>query len=195
MIEIGKAIVSLDVLAKEFVCDISACSGACCEEGDAGAPLENDELKILDSIYDTVKPYLRPEGIKSIEEQGKYIIDNDGDYVTPLVNNRECAYTVYESGIAKCGIEKAYYDKKVDWKKPISCALYPIRITEHSNFDAVNYDKQDICSTARSCGAKLKVPVYKFLKEPLQRKYGEEWYLELEEVAKHLPQLRAMKNQ
>lgn len=192
MVEIGKAIVSLDVFAKEFVCDIAACKGACCEEGDSGAPLDEEELAIIDDIYDIVAPYLPEAGLAAIAEQGKYIIDADGDYVTPLVNNRECVYTIYEEGIAKCGIEKAYFDKKIEWRKPISCHLYPIRINKYTDFDAVNYDKQDICSDARACGAKLKVPVYKFLKEPLTRKYGAEWYTELEDVVKHLPQIRAM---
>jgi len=192
MVEVGKAIISLDVFAKEFVCDLHACKGACCEEGDSGAPLEKEELEIIDDIYENVKPYLPESGIKAIEKQGKYIVDSDGDYVTPLVNKRECAYTIYEQGIAKCGIEKAYFDKKISWRKPISCHLYPIRIKQYADFDAVNYDKQDICSPARACGAKLKVPVYKFLKEPLIRKYGIEWYSEVEDIAKYLPQLKAM---
>ncbi len=192
MVEVGNTIISLDVFAKEFVCDIAACKGICCEEGDSGAPLEKEELEILGDIYETVKPYLPEAGIAAIEEQGKYIVDSDGDYVTPLVNNRECAYTVYENGIASCGIEKAFFDKKIAWRKPISCHLYPIRIRQYTDFDGINYDKQDICASARSCGAKLKVPVYKFLKEPLIRKYGAAWYAEVEDVAKHLPQIKAM---
>ena len=192
MLEIGRAIVSLDVLAKQFACDLGACKGACCEEGDSGAPLEEDELAILEEIYPIVEPYLPEAGRKAIKQQGYSIIDSDGDYVTPLVGNRECAYTIYENGVALCGIEKAYFDGKIQWRKPISCHLYPIRISKYTDFDAVNYDKQEICQSARTCGAKLQLPVYKFLKEPLIRKYGQEWYAQLEEAAAHLPQLRAM---
>ena len=180
MIEVGRAILSIDLLDKHFVCDLEKCKGICCVEGDSGAPLTQKETKILDKIYPTVKTYMTLEGIKAIEEQGCYITDFDGDLVTPLIDNMECAYVIRENGVAGCAIEKAYHNKKVKWRKPLSCHLYPIRIQEYENLDAVNYDKQDICNAACKLGDKLKVPVYKFLKEPLIRKYGKKWYEELE---------------
>lgn len=149
-------------------------------EGDLGAPLEQDELPILKEIYDTVKPYLSKEGINAIEEQGTYVLDEDGDYSTPTVDGKECAYAVYDDrGILKCGIEQAHLEGKIDFKKPISCHLYPIRTTKYSEFEALNYDRWDICSPACDLGSQLNVPVYKFLKEPLIRKYGKDWYDEL----------------
>ncbi len=177
MIEYGKAIISGDIRDLFFVCNLEKCKGACCVEGDLGAPLEKEELPILDEIYDSVKPYLAEEGKKAIEEQGRYVWDEDGEYSTPTVGGRECAYAIYDDkGILKCGIERAYRDKKIDFPKPISCHLYPIRINTYDDFDALNYDRWDICSPACEFGAALNVPIYKFLKEPLTRKYGEQWY-------------------
>jgi len=180
MIQIGRALLSFDVVEKHFVCDLEKCKGACCVEGDSGAPLSRAETKILRDIYPQVKPYMTPEGIQEIERQGTHIVDFEGDLVTPLVNDQQCAYVIYKDGITLCAIEKAYLDKKIDYRKPISCHLYPIRITEYTEIDAVNYDIQTICKDACTLGENLKVPVYKFLKEPLIRKYGEEWYKELE---------------
>ncbi len=147
-------------------------------EGDVGAPLDKNELEILDGIFDKIKPYLTPEGIKALEEQGTWTTDpHDGMYVTPMVENRECAYVTFDDkGITKCGIEKAYEDGAVDWQKPISCHLYPIRVTEYSSFTALNYHEWNVCSDACTLGKELQVPVYKFLKTPLIRKYGEEFY-------------------
>lgn len=184
MIEVGKSIVSRNVFKKEFVCNLSACKGECCIAGDAGAPLENDEKQILEQVYDKVAPYLRPEGIEAIQQQGTSVFDKkDNEFETPLINNAECAYVVYgEDGSALCGIEKAYNDGHIDWPKPISCHLYPIRIKSYSEFDAINYDEWDICSDACTLGKELSVPVYRFLKEPLIRKYGSEWYNDLVEI-------------
>lgn len=180
MIKIGDVLVSDDIKEKEFVCNLEKCKGACCVEGDYGAPLENDELDILKKIYPKVKPYLTPEGIKAIEEQGTHVLDDDGDFSTPTIGGKECAYALYDAkGILKCGIEQAYYDGKISWKKPISCHLYPIRITKKKNFEAVNYHKWSICSPACTLGKELQVPLYKFLKDPLVRKYGQAWYDEL----------------
>lgn len=183
MFQIGKTIVSEDVLEKEFVCNLSACKGECCIDGDAGAPVEDGEVEILRSVYDKVKPFLRPEGIAAIEEQGTSIYGDDEEYETPLIEGGECAYVIYENEMALCGIEKAYNEGLIDWKKPISCHLYPIRIKQFSSFEAVNYHKWHICSDACTLGKELGVPVYKFLKDPLIRKYGEDWYKELELVA------------
>ncbi|HLV46569.1 MAG TPA: DUF3109 family protein [Flavobacterium sp.] len=183
MFQIGNTIVSDEVLEKEFVCNLSACHGQCCIDGDAGAPLDKEETQILDDIYDKVKPYLRPEGIESIEQQGKWVIGEDQGYETPLINGKECAYVIFDGKTALCAIEQAYNDKKIDWKKPISCHLYPIRIKEYAQFSAINYHKWYICDDACSLGKELGVTVYQFLKEPLIRKFGEEWYQELEKVA------------
>jgi len=184
MIQIDDKLISEDLFSEEFVCNLAKCKGICCVEGDAGAPLDEDETKILDEIYPKIKPYLSPEGIQAIEEQGTYTLDFEGDLVTPLVNNAECAYVIFdEKGYTKCAIEKAYEDGVIDWQKPISCHLYPIRITEYSNFSAINYHEWDICSDACTLGKELGVKVYQFLKKPLIRKYGEEFYQTLSEAA------------
>ena len=184
MIQIDDKLISEDLFSEEFVCNLAKCKGICCVEGDAGAPLDEDETKILDEIYPKIKSYLRPEGIQAIEEQGTYTLDFEGDLVTPLVNNAECAYVIFdEKGYTKCAIEKAYEDGVIDWQKPISCHLYPIRITEYSNFSAINYHEWDICSDACTLGKELVVKVYQFLKKPLIRKYGEEFYQTLSEAA------------
>jgi hypothetical protein len=181
MIKVGDVLVSDDIKDVEFVCHLEKCKGACCVEGDLGAPLEEEELPIMNEILEKVKPYLTPEGIKAIGEQGTYILDEDGDYSTPTIAGKECAYAHYDAqGVLKCGIEQAYLDGKVSFKKPISCHLYPIRITKNKKgFEAVNYHKWSICSAACSYGKSLQVPLYKFLKEPINRKYGAPLYTEL----------------
>ncbi len=186
MIQIEDKLISEDIFSEEFVCNLSKCKGACCVEGDVGAPLDKEETQILENIFDKVKPYLRPEGVKALEEQGTWTIDPmDGDFVTPMVNGAECAYVIFdEKGVTKCGIEKAYEEGAVDWQKPISCHLYPIRITEYSTFTALNYHEWNICSDACQLGKELKVPVYQFLKTPLIRKYGDAFYTVLSEAAK-----------
>lgn len=191
MIQIDDTIISFDVFEKQFVCDLERCKGACCVEGDSGAPLEKSEMKILDEIYPAVRPYLTPKGIDAIETQGCHVVDFDGDDTTPLIEGKECAYSYFdERNICKCAIEQAYLDGKIDFKKPISCHLYPIRLKEYANFTAVNYDKWELCADACILGEKLKVPVYVFLKEPLIRKYGEEWYEQLQIAAEELPELK-----
>ena len=183
MISIKNTLISEDLMEKSFVCDLNACKGACCVEGDGGAPLDEEECDILDEIYDKIEVYLRPEGIQAIKEQGRYLRDHDGDLVTPLVNDAECAYVIFEeNGMTKCGIEQAYIDGVIDYKKPISCHMYPVRVDSYPSFDAVNYHKWSICSDACTLGEKLQVPVFRFLKEALVRKYGEKWYEEVEEV-------------
>lgn len=185
MFQLGKTLVSEDVIEKEFVCNLSACKGKCCIDGEAGAPLEEDELQILMDVYPHVKPLLRPEGVSAIEDQGLFIT-SDGEYETPLINERDCAYVIFdEKDTAKCGIEEAFNQGLIDWKKPISCHLYPVRIMEYSEFSAVNYHKWPICDDACVLGKELQVPVYKFVKEALIRKYGKDWYDELELVAQN----------
>ena len=183
MFQLGKTIVSEDILSKEFVCNLSACKGACCVDGDAGAPLTEDETKILAEIYPKVKPFLRKEGIAAIEEMGTSVIGTDGTLETTLINNKDCAYVIYDQKTALCGIEQAYNQGEISWKKPVSCHLYPIRVKDFTEFAAVNYDKWEICDAACSLGKELEVPVYKFVKEALIRRFGENWYKELEKVA------------
>lgn len=185
MIQIDNKLISEDIFSKHFVCDLTRCKGACCVEGDAGAPLEKEEAELLDTLVDKLRPYLRKEGLQAIEEQGAWTFDPyDGGLVTPLVNGNECAYVIFdEKGITKCGIEKAYEDGAVEFHKPISCHLYPIRTTEYSSFTALNYHEWPICAPACDLGKSLEVPVYKFLKTPLIRKYGEEFYETLSEAA------------
>lgn len=185
MFQLGKTIVSEDIIERDFVCNLSACKGACCIDGDAGAPLDKQETQIMERIYPKVKPYLRAEGIAAIEQQGTYIITEDGELETPLINNAECAYVTFdEKGVALCGIEEAYNKGDIDWKKPISCHLYPIRVKDYSEFSAINYHKWQLCDDACTLGKELQVPVYKFVKEALIRKFGENWYAELEKVAR-----------
>ncbi len=186
MFQLGKTIVSEDILEKDFVCNLSACHGSCCVDGDAGAPLSEEETKILDQIYTQVKPFLRKEGIESIEKLGTWIKGTDQDFETPLINNKDCAYVIFDGKTALCGIEQAYNQGKISWKKPISCHLYPIRVKDFTEFAAVNYDRWDICDDACLLGKELQVPIYQFVKEALIRKFGEDWYLELEKVADDL---------
>lgn len=194
MIAIDKTLVSDDLLDRKFVCDLVACKGECCVAGDSGAPLEPEEEAILKSILPEVIPYMNKEGIKEIKKSGVALIDSDGDLVTPLVDGvKHCAFVIFEDSIAKCAIEKAYYDGKIKFKKPVSCHLYPVRITKYKEFDAVNYQEWDVCKPACSCGEKLGVPVYKFLKEPLIRKYGKVWYKQLELVAEEKKSLLTKK--
>ena len=184
MIEIGKAIVSFDVLEEYFLCDLMKCKGACCVEGDSGAPLTKEEAVEIERILPNIEPYMTSEGKKAVERQGVSLIDSDGDLVTPLIDTKECAFTfVDEYGIIRCAIEKAYLDGKVSFRKPVSCHLFPIRITEYKRFDAINYQKIPICRPARKCGSSAKQPLYLFLKEPLIRRYGNDWYEQLVEAA------------
>ena len=186
MFQLNKTIISEEILEQEFVCNLSACKGACCVDGDAGAPLTQEETQILVDIYPKVKPFLRPEGIQAIEEQGAFVIGTDGEYETTLIEGKDCAYVIFDGQTALCGIEQAYNEGIVNWKKPVSCHLYPIRVKEYSDFAAVNYHKWHICSDACSLGKELQVPVYKFVKEALVRKFGEQWYEELEKVAEEM---------
>ena len=179
MFEIDGRVVSLDVIKEKFTCDVQKCKGNCCVQGESGAPLEDDEVLILDRIFSDLKDYLRPEGINAIREQGIYVIDEDGDKVTPLIANLECAYAIFENGIARCGIEKAFLAGAVDFRKPVSCHLYPIRITKYDNFEAVNYNRWHLCEDARIYGNELNIPVYKFVEEALLRKYGKDFTVKL----------------
>lgn len=181
MLQIENTLISDLLIEKKFICDLKSCKGKCCVKGDSGAPVTQDEILILEEIFDKIKPYLRPEGIKEIEDKGKYYTDIEHDSVTQLINGGECAYSVFtEEGVAQCGIEKAYLDGIVSFRKPISCYLYPVRIKNGALYDSVNYDEWDICKPAIKLGEKEKTPVFRFLKNPLIKKYGEEWYEQLD---------------
>jgi len=176
MIIIEEKLVSEDILDVEFACNLTACKGACCVERDEAAILEEQETDILKKIYPVVQEYLTEEGRKAIEKQGYHIVNNEGELKTPLINNGPCAYVTYQDGVALCGIEKAYRAGKLNWPKPVSCHLYPIRINKVGEYDALNYEKWDICKPACKHGKKLHVPVYRFVKDALIRKYGPSFY-------------------
>ena len=186
MLRIEDTIFSFDILEKKFKCDLPLCLGNCCRYGDSGAPLSDMEVHLLDSIWPVVKSYLRSEGIKIIEEKGTSITDFENDTVTPLIDNRECAYTVLKDNIFMCGIEKAWMDGKINFQKPLSCHLFPIRIKQFPGFRAVNYEELPFCSDGREEGSREGVYVYEFLKEPLIRAIGEKMYGELCRTADEL---------
>lgn len=181
MIEIDGKIVSDDILTECFACDIARCKGECCVDGNSGAPLEMEEADILEEEYENYKPYMTPDGIESVERQGFMVVDCDGDYTTPLVDDAECAYSYRENGITLCAIEKAFREGKCSFRKPISCHLYPIRLINLSNGTiGLNYHRWNVCSSACENGRKLGIPVYKSLRDPIIRRFGEEFYKALE---------------
>lgn len=188
VIEIDNVLVSDDVIKAQFVCDLVKCKGGCCEDGDAGAPLTDEETGILNDVFEMVKPYLTEEGLSEIEKKGRYHYDKDFGWVTPTIDGKICAYGHYDSqGIIRCGIEQAYRDGKITWKKPLSCHLFPIKTKKTKTYELVNYEpREDLCNPACKLGRKLKVPVFVFLKEALIRKFGNEFYNALEQTAKHL---------
>ena len=190
MIAIENVLVSDMIAEEQFVCDLTKCKGGCCEDGDAGAPLEVAELDELINHYDTIAEYMNEDGRKEILRQGKYVYDREFGWVTPTVNGKICAYGYKDqSGIVKCSIEQAYNEGKLDWKKPISCHLFPIRIKKSldGKTDYANYEpREDLCAAACKLGKKLKVPVYLFLKDAIIRKYGVEFYETLEATAEHM---------
>jgi hypothetical protein len=192
LIEVKDKVVSTLLFENKFVCDLNACKGACCIEGDSGAPINLEEISILEDDLENIKPFMRNEGIEAVEKIGVFYMDQwDNEPVTTLVNNKECSFVFFdEKGITKCAIEKAYNEGKTTLKKPISCHLYPIRIQKYTDFVALNYSEWDICKPACECGSKLDVRVYKFLKEPIIRAFGDEFYQELEKVNEEL----ALKN-
>ena len=190
MLRIDDTIFSFDILEKQFSCNLSECLGNCCRYGDSGAPLSNEEVHILEKIYSVVKPYLRDEGIAAIELKGTSVKDFDNDNVTTLIGNEECAYTIFDNNVYKCGIEKAYEDGRVDFRKPLSCHLFPARIKYYSDFKAVNYQELSICKAGRESGEEKGVFLYRFLKEPLTRALGEKMYDELCIAAEELRKVK-----
>jgi hypothetical protein len=190
LIAIDNILVSDEVVSEQFVCDLNKCKGGCCEDGDSGAPLASEELEQLRNFIEEIKPYVTEEGLKVLEKEGLYTYDQEFGWVTPTIAGRMCAYGFRDkAGIIKCGIEQAYLDKKISWKKPISCHLFPAKITrsKRQNQEYVNYEpREDLCKAACKLGRQLKVPVYLFLKEALIRKYGPDFYATLEATALHV---------
>jgi hypothetical protein len=181
MLRIGDTLVSLDIIEQQFVCDLSICKGACCVEGDAGAPLESRELSELQKVLPLIWDDLSPEAQAVICEQGVACIDVEGDTVTSIVEGKNCVFTCYDSsGICKCAIEKAWNEGRTDFRKPVSCHLYPIRIKAYEAYQAVNYDRWRICRGAEVLGKKEQIPLYRFLEGALIRKFGQAWYEELD---------------
>jgi len=183
MIQIEDKIISRDIFEQHFCCDLSKCEGFCCVEGQSGAPLEDKETAILEEILPVIQPFLQEKALKVIEEKGVWETDTDGEKVTPLIDkDAECVYAYFENNICKCAIEKAYNLGLIDFPKPVSCHLYPIRITKYSDFEALNYHNWHVCKPARDLGYKSKIPVFRFLKKAIIRKYGERFYEEMEEL-------------
>ncbi len=182
MIQIEDKIVSTELFENQFVCHLEKCRGLCCVYGDAGAPLDDDEAALLETEWKNIKPFLRKEGIEALVEKGAWEFDGDGDRVTPLMGHDDCAYSVIDNGIARCGIENAYMSESTHFRKPISCHLYPIRLSKIGNNIALNYHRWDVCKPARMLGKEYNMPVFRFLKEALIRKFGEHFYDELERV-------------
>ena len=177
MLQIEDTLVSLDLIESFFHCDLPNCKGECCIEGEAGAPLEKEEFEILREILPAVWNDLSPEAQKIIENQGVGYIDVSGETVTSIVNGKDCVFTCYDSaGICRCAIEKAFHEKRIDFLKPVSCHLYPVRVMQYNNYRAVNYNRWKICRSAEILGKKAQMPIYRFLREPLIRKFGTAWY-------------------
>jgi len=186
MLRIGDYIISLDLLEKRFACDLKGCLGNCCRYGDAGAPLSEEEALILEKISEKVFPYLREEGRKAVEDQGTSVKDIEGELVTPLINGQECAYTILEGNILKCAIEKAWEDAKVNFRKPLSCHLFPVRVKRYNSFTAVNVEEWPVCFAGREKGRKEGIYIYEFLGEALIRAFGEDIYSQICEAVKNI---------
>ena len=190
MISIENILVSDLVVEKQFVCDLHKCKGGCCEDGEAGAPLQKDELDILDQLFEKLRPFLSQEGIDEIERAGRYRYDREFGWVTPTIDGKICAYGKRDQdGIIRCGIEQAFLDGKIEWKKPISCHLYPIKISKSrkGHQEYVNYEpREGMCNPACTMGKELKIPTFIFLKDALIRKYGPDFYEALEATANHI---------
>jgi len=185
MLEIDDKIISTEIFEREFVCDLSQCKGECCVQGDSGAPLEPNEVEKIRDHFEQILPYMTENGIKSVREHGFGVIDSDGELGTPLIDNQACAYIFYSGDIALCAIEQAYNDGKIDFQKPISCHLYPIRTTKHIDFTALNFHKWDICKSALKKGKMTQTPVFQFLKAPIIRQFGSEFFEQLEIAHEH----------
>ncbi len=186
MLQIEDKVISLDLLEEKFSCNLENCKGACCVVGDAGAPLEEEETKLIEEIFPRLVPFLSARAVDSVKKQGVYVIDSDGDKVTPLLDDKECVYAIFENGIARCAIEKAYNEGVISFQKPVSCHLYPLRIKKYRDFFALNYERWHFCDSAVKKGKTLGLPLYRFCQSPLERKFGKEFYQKLGHAAEHL---------
>lgn len=184
MIIVGNCLVSEEIFEEHFVCDLGACKGACCVEGESGAPLGTEELELLESSFSAAKTLMNEAGLSAVNEKGLYQYDADGDLVTTLVGEHgACAYAIFdENGTAQCSFEKAFAAGLTQWKKPLSCHLYPIRLGRSGDYTTVNFHRWQLCEPACACGSRLKIPVYRFLRESLIRQFGEYWFSELEQA-------------
>lgn len=187
MIQIDDKIISLDLYTARFCCDLRACRGECCVEGNAGAPLDSEEIALLEGEWDAYAPYMTPEGRRAVEEQGVAVVDEDGDLTTPLVDGAECAYTIVENGVTWCAIEKAWSEGKTPFRKPISCHLYPIRLVQLSGgLTGLQYHRWEVCRAAEVLGRQKGEPLYRTLREPIIRRFGEAFYNEMESCEEEL---------
>ena len=189
--QVGKVLLSTEIVTEYFCCDLSACHGQCCVDGESGAPLTLDEAAELERLLPTIEDSLSAEARKVIADQGVAYVDVEGDLVTSIVNGQDCVFTCYEDGCCLCAAERAYREQLTDWCKPISCALYPIREKRLSNgYIGLNYHRWSVCDPARRKGQELRLPLYRFLKAPLTRRFGEAWYKELEAAVDALQAMR-----
>lgn len=187
MFQVGDVIVSGDIITEKFCCDLDACKGQCCIDGDAGAPVDLDEIEKLEECMPEAWDDMSREAQEVVNAQGVVYTDRDGDLVTSIVDNRNCVFTYYnDKGCCLCALEKAFREGRTKWCKPTSCYLYPIRVTKVGSLDGLNYHRWSVCKAAVKKGEELNLPVYKFLRGPLIAAYGEEWYKELEEVAEQM---------
>jgi hypothetical protein len=186
MYQIDNILISRDIFEQHFCCDLSKCEGYCCVEGQSGAPLEDEETIILEKILPDIAPFLQKSALKIVKEKGTWETDFDNDKVTPLINGCECVYAIFEDNICKCAIEKAYNKGIIDFAKPISCHLYPIRISKFQEYEALNYHSWYVCEVARELGKKSNISVFRFLKAPIIRKYGKKFFQKMEEIEKTL---------
>ena len=191
ILQVGKVLLSTEIVTEYFCCDLSACHGQCCVDGESGAPLTLDEAAELERLLPTIEDSLSAAAREVIADQGVAYVDVEGDLVTSIVNGQDCVFTCYEDGCCLCAAERAYREQLTDWCKPISCALYPIREKRLSNgYIGLNYHRWSVCDPARRKGQELRLPLYRFLKAPLTCRFGEAWYKELEAT---VDALQAMK--
>ena len=186
MIQLEDKIISRDLFTEHFFCHLEKCKGNCCVYGDSGAPLEEDETVLLEKYLAGIKLHMRAEGIRAVGEHGAWVTDDDGEKVTPLVENEECAYALFEDGIARCAIEQAFVEGDIPIQKPVSCHLYPVRISRLNNGLALNYHRWTICEPARVLGKMKNIPVFRFVKDALIRAFGKGFYDDMESVYREI---------
>ena len=183
MVEIEDKIISDELFEKKFVCDLQKCKGGCCVEGDSGAPLKSKEIKEIAKNLSIIKSEMSTKGLNAIKNNDFHYVDSDGDKVTKLVDGKECVFVVFDkNNIAKCSIESAYRKNRINFNKPISCHLYPVRVKKYDSFTSINVDSWHVCKPACECGTELNVPVFKFLKDAIVRSWGLDFYHHLDSV-------------